>query len=151
MRKYRDLSGQTRGLLTILPNTYVKKGVRYWECTCTCGTKRFIRVTHLNASIKSCGCIKASRAGNQSHPLYRVWENTRQKCYNYTNDHFHKVGGAGIKLCERWQSFKNFAGDVGPRPEGKIFKRIDDSKWFGPDNFVWVSRGQLKITDDGLV
>jgi len=146
-RKYKNLGGSVIGQLTVLKRTKMEGDKRMWLCKCTCGTKKYIRAERLTASTKSCGCLKASKAGNQTHPLYKIWENMRQKCYNYSNMHFPEVGGAGIKICERWELFKNFAEDIGPRPEGHIFRRIDDTKWFGPDNFIWVPRKRLNPKD----
>lgn len=60
-----DLSGQTRGALTVLRRAGSTSGepsrrVPLWECLCKCGRTWVIRANHLRSGdSKSCGCLYA--------------------------------------------------------------------------------------------
>ena len=64
MAKYRDLTGQKYGKLTVKEGFNAKDlgyagGGVYWRCECECGGERLAR-THdlIHGHIKSCGCYK---------------------------------------------------------------------------------------------
>jgi hypothetical protein len=38
----------------------------------------------------------------QVHPLYKAWEDMKQRCLNPNNKHFHDYGGRGISICGEW-------------------------------------------------
>lgn len=66
------------------------------------------------------------RGGKTSHPLYERWS------WYYRNQ----------SICDpRWHEFWNFVDDVGepPNPTDRL-RRIDDTKPYGPSNFVWKER-----------
>ena len=60
---FRDLTGQTFGLLTVtrLSKKRAKDGGYYWYCDCACGAKNHeVNGHHLKAgNIVSCGCCKS--------------------------------------------------------------------------------------------
>jgi hypothetical protein len=72
--------------------------------------------------------------------LYAVWSNMKQRCNNPNSTHYKYYGGRGIKVCERWMTFKNFYDDMSPRPEGLTLDRTNPDGNYEPDNCRWVTR-----------
>ncbi|MDP9090309.1 MAG: hypothetical protein M3O26_16405 [Pseudomonadota bacterium] len=72
--------------------------------------------------------------------LYWVWAAMIQRCHNPSNAGYERYGGRGITVCDRWREYKNFAADVGVRPDGMTIDRPENNKGYGPDNFRWADR-----------
>ncbi len=70
------------------------------------------------------GRLHLINTGEKSnHPHYGLW--TERKLAN--------------ALSEEWLDFLKFAKDIGNKPEGNYrLLRLDGSKPFGSDNFIWV-------------
>lgn len=64
----------------------------------------------------------------------------RQRCSNPKATGYCNYGGRGIKVCERWMSFKNFITDMGEPPEGMSLERIDNDGNYEPNNCKWGTR-----------
>jgi hypothetical protein len=74
-------------------------------------------------------------------PEYQAWRNIRFMCSdNPAHSRWHRYGGRGIRVCERWQgSFDAFLADVGPRPaNGWWLTRVDGDGHYEPGNVVWA-------------
>lgn len=60
-------------------------------------------------------------------PTYRSWEALKYRCLQPRCKRYADYGGRGIKVCERWLTFKNFLADMGEKPTRKhSIDRIDN-------------------------
>ena len=116
-----------------------------WHCRCSCEeqTERVVLAKNLRSGhSKSCGCIRteAFLQRNLIHgfapspkwggetPEWNAWYNARH------------LGG----VCKRWETFKNFIKDVGPRPPHHRLKRWDVTRPFSPANCEWAPTRHYK-------
>jgi hypothetical protein len=72
--------------------------------------------------------------------LYWVWAAMLDRCRNPNNKQYKDYGGRGIKTCERWLSFDNFAADMGTPGEGMTLDRRDNDGDYEQKNCQWVPR-----------
>lgn len=74
-------------------------------------------------------------------PEYRVWSGIKTRCTNPNDKFFHRYGGRGIKICERWvNSFENFLDDMGERPlPNSQIDRINGDGDYEPSNCRWTT------------
>jgi hypothetical protein len=76
-------------------------------------------------------------------PEYRVWMWIRNRCNCQTATGYHRYGGRGIRVCERWASFETFLADMGRRPSPlHQIDRIDVNGNYEPSNCRWVTKSE---------
>lgn len=124
-----------------------KHSNRLFECICDCGNTKVVNGNDLKTgNTKSCGCLKLDQKKEQltkhgltNSPEYNAWRAMRNRCYREKDEHFHRYGGSGIKVCDRWKnSFEEFIKDVGrkPTPKHSLNRKNNDGN-YEPDNTIW--------------
>lgn len=112
------------GRWTVISDGGINKwGHQFYKCRCECGLEKLVRTYHLESG-KSKQCKSCSKTKHKlsNHPLFNTWVKMRMR---------------GIKVCERWDNFENFLEDMGERPKGHKFKRINKDGDYEPSNCHW--------------
>lgn len=79
------------------------------------------------------------------HELYTTWRMMNVRCYDDRHKAFHRYGGRGITVCDRWRwdncyGLINFINDVGNRPKSTTLDRINNDSNYNPHNVRWVDK-----------
>jgi len=133
-------------LLVLCENGRDKHGQILWKCKCDCGKIITVRARALTTKhTKSCGCLFTetfTTHGLTKHPIYSVWRNMIQRCYNIKNKRYNDWGGRGIIVCPEWKysttEFINWAIHKGYKKELRI-DRINNDGNYTPSNCRFVN------------
>lgn len=89
---------------------------------------------------------KRLKHGMTKSPTYNSWDSAKGRCTRPSMANYHKYGGRGIRMCERWaSSFEAFLADMGPRPNGTTLDRIDNAKGYEPGNCRWATGAEQSL------
>lgn len=127
----------------------------FWKCLCECGHECVVEGKKLRTGhTHSCGCYRRQRskelntthgcAGKDgTHRLYKIWAGLFQRCRNPNNNAWIYYGAKGISVCERWNNFALFLGDMGSTyQEGLSIDRIDSKGNYTPENCRWATASE---------
>jgi hypothetical protein len=94
----------------------------------------------------------ASNFRGGAYSIYKTEGNSyramKNRCNSPSYRAYHRYGGRGIKVCDRWlgsDGFKNFIKDMGKKPSTKhSLDRINNDGNYTPDNCRWASQIEQK-------
>ena len=141
-RQLTDLADRHFGQWTVLYRV-IRPGSKktFWLCRCKCGIERSVRSELLVAG-RSRGCSPTH--GLSKRPEYGAWRVMRQRCRNPNAEGYHRYGGRGIKVCDRWDDFAIFIADMGPRPSPRhsVDRYPNQNGNYEPGNCRWATKTQ---------
>jgi len=80
--------------------------------------------------------------GYRKHPLYKVWDDIKQRCYNRNSKSFKYYGKRNIVICDKWKysakKFIEWALENGWK-RGLYIDRIDNDGNYTPKNCRFVT------------
>lgn len=119
---------------------------RLWDAICDCGTRTRLMHSNLVAGrTRSCGCGEATSNLRHEHcrrprptSTYAAWCGMKQRCLNPNDPGYHRYGGKGVMVCDRWLVFDNFLEDMGVKPTPEHWlKRVNTDDSYYPENCYW--------------
>lgn len=118
-----------------------------WVAKCDCGTEKVVHKSNLIRGLsKSCGCWNREVLDQKSNDsfsktrTYRIYTGIKTRCYNKRSKAYSWYGARGIKMCKRWDNYRNFVADMGLAPDGLSIDRVDPNGNYEPNNCRWANK-----------
>lgn len=118
---------------------------------CECGNTTETRISSVNnLHTTSCGCVNKKRASKMAtkhglcyHPLARIRDAIKRRCFNKNCAGYSLYGGRGITICKEWsesyEAFITWCLANGWQP-GLEIDRIDNNGNYEPRNCRFTTR-----------
>jgi len=135
------MPGRTQGRVKILYETNKRIYRRtVWKCLCYCGNLFEATTLQLNRALQPQKSCSYCRDQEKYRPEYTAWVNMRDRCSNENHPAYHRYGGRGIFVCDRWnKDFLFFLEDMGFRPTAiHTLERVNNNLGYSKDNCVWL-------------
>lgn len=142
-----DQIGRTFGTLTVQASGRMPSGKIAAIVRCVCGKEWPVDVQHLrHGATRNCGCRRALKHGHTKgrgkSRAYQAWKDMHDRCYRPRNREYHRYGGRGIAVIDRWKVFENFLADMGDPLPGLSLDRVDTNGNYEPGNCRWATKQQ---------
>jgi hypothetical protein len=73
--------------------------------------------------------------------VYNSWRKMHIRCYDTSYHSYHRYGGRGIIVCDRWHEYIRFKEDMWEDWfEGATVDRSDNNGNYDPENCIWKTK-----------
>ena len=139
--KLADRIGQRFGKLLVIEQAgrnNLKKVL--WKCKCDCGNEIDVVAGSLvTGNTASCGCVIPNfKHGGWKNASYNTWRAMVRRCTRTHDKDYHRYGGAGVTVCDRWLNYINFVADMGEPIGDETLDRINVYGNYEPANCRWA-------------
>lgn len=132
------MPGLQIGKWKIIEHAKVDKPQYHYKVQCECGNIKIVNGNALrNGRSNQCRDCSLIIHNMEGTPTYNTWKCMWERCTRIKNHNYHRYGGRGITICERWEKFSNFLADMGIKPTGKQLDRINNDGNYEPSNCKW--------------